>query len=114
MTSPVTVRTMTIDAYVETGPVPTFIKIDVEGHEPAVLQGARKTIETYSPTIIFEMWESHWKRFEETFKWLSKTHYLVRSVDGKDALEFYSNNSGEGGVDILALPRMRRAGRISP
>jgi hypothetical protein len=107
-TRPVAVRTTTVDAFVATGPIPTFIKIDVEGHEPAVLEGARTTIETHLPTIIFEMWESHWERFADTFKWLSQTHYLVRVADGADALAFYSNNSGKGGADILALPRARR------
>lgn len=32
----------------------TLIKIDVEGHEAAVIAGAEKTIEAYSPSIIFE------------------------------------------------------------
>jgi len=34
----------------------TFIKIDVEGNEFKVLEGAIKTIKKYRPTIIFETW----------------------------------------------------------
>ena len=34
----------------------TFIKIDVEGSEHKVLEGAIKTIKKYRPTIIFETW----------------------------------------------------------
>ena len=34
----------------------TFIKIDVEGSEFKVLEGAIKTIKKYRPTIIFETW----------------------------------------------------------
>lgn len=33
---------------------PNFIKIDVEGMEPDVLMGARKTIKDYSPLIMIE------------------------------------------------------------
>lgn len=109
MTRPVTVRTTTVDSYADKGPIPTFIKIDVEGHEPAVLQGARKTIETHRPTIIFEMWEGHWDRFADIFEWLSRSHYLIRVSDGADARAFYTAHSAHGGADILAVPR--RTGR---
>lgn len=33
---------------------PTMIKIDVEGHEPAVLDGLKGVIRKYGPTIFFE------------------------------------------------------------
>src|SRR5262249_24880785 len=99
MTRPITVHTTTIDNFVATGPIPTFIKIDVEGCEPAVLEGARKTIETHRPKILFEMWETHWDRYADTFKWLSATHHLVRASDGMNALAYYTNNSASGGAD---------------
>jgi FkbM family methyltransferase len=35
----------------------SFIKVDVEGHEPYVIQGAYKTINKYKPYIIFEFSE---------------------------------------------------------
>lgn len=45
----------TIDKYVErTGIVPDFIKVDVEGAEEFVLQGARETIKTHKPILIVE------------------------------------------------------------
>lgn len=47
-----TVPTVSIDE-VNDGPV-TLIKIDVEGHESAVISGAAHTIEAYLPSIIFE------------------------------------------------------------
>jgi len=35
--------------------VPSFIKIDVEGHEIQVLKGAENTIKKYMPTILIEI-----------------------------------------------------------
>lgn len=46
----------TIDAEVaRTGSVPTLIKIDVEGHEGAVLEGARHTLTNHRPVVFLEL-----------------------------------------------------------
>lgn len=50
------VAVATLDDFVEqTGDHPDLIKIDVETHERAVLDGARSTIETCRPIIIVEV-----------------------------------------------------------
>ena len=38
---------------------PNFIKIDVEGHELAVLEGAQRTLERYRPTLLVECEARH-------------------------------------------------------
>lgn len=43
-----------------------FIKIDVEGHELAVLEGAKKTIQKNMPIMIIEIEEKHTKKPIET------------------------------------------------
>jgi len=48
--SGIEVEAVTIDSLAER---PTFIKIDVEGHEAAVLRGARETMKS-GPTVFFE------------------------------------------------------------
>jgi FkbM family methyltransferase len=40
-----------------TGPGPSMMKIDVEGHELAVLKGARNVIERWKPTIWLEIFD---------------------------------------------------------
>lgn len=52
----ITVETVTLDGVVaSTGDVPDIVKIDVETHERAVLDGARDTIERCRPAIIIEV-----------------------------------------------------------
>jgi FkbM family methyltransferase len=45
----------TIDKLVREYGVPTHVKIDVEGHEGAVLRGARKTLDRHSPLLFLEL-----------------------------------------------------------
>jgi FkbM family methyltransferase len=50
----VSVRTERLDDLLEDGLVPTLIKIDVEGAELGVMQGAVETLERHRPYVVFE------------------------------------------------------------
>jgi len=103
----VNVATTTLDRFCDDfGIRPDFVKIDVEGAEPEVIKGASATIDRCRPKIVFELWESHWKRFEPMIRFLTKYYYLIRLSDGSDAVAFYSGNpvNVNGVDDILCLP----------
>lgn len=82
--------------------IPTLIKIDVEGHEYHVIQGALETIKKYKPIIIFEFIEQWWieKKIKDIFEMLSKDYYLMRIEDGKDATEVYKDFRIDEDIDF--------------
>jgi FkbM family methyltransferase len=49
-----TVRTETLDSSLPGGYIPSLIKIDVEGAERLVIEGAINTISKYKPVVMFE------------------------------------------------------------
>jgi len=50
----ITVRTVSVDELAERFPSPGLVKVDVEGHEDAVFEGAIATLAARRPTWIFE------------------------------------------------------------
>jgi FkbM family methyltransferase len=77
------VECRTLDSYGFSGV--GFIKIDVEGHERAVLEGAAETIRRERPTLLVEMEERHTgKTIEQSLQFMDRfgmTGFFVR--DGR-------------------------------
>ncbi len=81
----VMVETTTLDQIVsETGVCPVFIKIDVEGVEHLVLDGARRVLKKYKPTVLCEVSDLMLKEmgssWEEVVESMAKLGYSARSV----------------------------------
>jgi FkbM family methyltransferase len=53
-TETITIRVESLDLDLPPGYVPHFIKVDVEGAERRVFEGAIRTIKRHKPTILFE------------------------------------------------------------
>jgi FkbM family methyltransferase len=72
-----TVPVVTVDGICADAPV-ALIKVDVEGHEAAVLRGAANTIARYAPSLIFEYApELLGDVVQPPFCWLTERGYAV-------------------------------------
>ena len=68
-----------------------FMKIDVEGYEPLVIEGGMHTIQRCKPTIVMEIWKDHHCAVDvnypkELFKNLLDIGYTVEHISGPDFL----------------------------
>jgi FkbM family methyltransferase len=61
-TEPITVATERLDDHLPDNWLPQFVKIDVEGAEHLVIEGARRTFSLAKPTIAFE---HGWNQYED-------------------------------------------------
>lgn len=69
----------TLDAFVRAdGRRPDLIKIDTEGNEAAVIQGARETLRTCRPAVIFESWPDSAR--SALFAFLEQIGYRIRPL----------------------------------
>ncbi|MEO7445653.1 MAG: FkbM family methyltransferase [Ferruginibacter sp.] len=80
--STITIESTTIDDFVATsGKVPQLIKIDVEGAELDVLEGALKTLHTHHPVLLLATHECHVPGIEEKcVHFLKHNGYSVKPV----------------------------------
>lgn len=63
----------------------SIMKIDVEGHEISVLEGALKTIQRNKPKILIEVWNRP-KRQKEFTAFMKKINYKIKKISGEDYL----------------------------
>lgn len=92
-----------------------FIKIDVQGAEMQVLQGAAGTIERCRPVLFIEVDDSALKSFgsspEEVVTWLSRYDYSFHLIQAGKVAAIASSElparvrqSASGYLDVLAVP----------
>lgn len=86
------VRLTTIDQFVNLSNVSRLdlIKIDAEGSDFEIVQGARRTIETFRPAILMEL--DHLSRFggsrSEVETFFTDCCYEVKEIKGKHSVDF--------------------------
>ena len=77
-TKKIKVQTNILDTVVENDQVPALIKIDVEGHEKEVIDGGKKTIEKFKPTMILESFPPIQQKIIQT---LDRIGYKIYDAD---------------------------------
>lgn len=105
------VQMFKIDTLVDKGeiPPPHIMKIDVEGHEPMVFRGARKTIKKHQPVIYFEAQDS--SNMPELYTFLDKLGYsmgwcVVRNYNPDNFNKNTDNHFGNGAIfSVIAFPK---------
>lgn len=81
------VKTVVLDTLVDKGeiPPPDYMKIDIEGAEFLALQGARRMLEKYHPTIFLA---THGKEVhQKCLEFLTSLGYKLRSINEKSLEE---------------------------
>ena len=78
------VRTVSLDELVESGEIPTpdVMKVDVEGAEADVLQGARKILSSRHPVLYLDTHDR--EAHNKTVTILKDLGYEITCLDGKD------------------------------
>lgn len=86
-----------------------FIKIDVEGFEMDVLNGAKKILDTYRPIVYFELLEGYAKMKNLTYAdfdtFFKKFDYVLKYIDHSDSESILVSDKPENMV--VAVPKDR-------
>ena len=108
------VECVTLDAFVAERGLDrlALVKIDVEGWEQSVLRGARRTLETLAPSVIFEYDPAYIARCNGSGAALSamlgESGYVLLRLDEKHAPRAVARLDERGG-NFLAVPSRRVA-----
>ena len=83
-----------------------FIKIDVEGHEIEVIDGAKKTILDNMPVLLVEIEERHTQRsVESSVQYIKKFGYECFFVKDKNLISFNNISDTKSENNYLFVPK---------
>ena len=82
-----------------------FIKIDVEGHERAVIEGSKKTIKKNKPVLLVEIEERHTKKpVDETINFINSLGYKCYYLKHKKLIEKKAKKKIKNINNFIFLP----------
>lgn len=103
------IKAMPLDTILaENDNIISFIKVDVEGHEPSVLAGAITTLKTHRPTLVFETGAHSESDISKINNILEETQYDVIGVINDWGIEekaLTGRMTNKTHCNVLALPR---------
>ena len=82
----------------------SFINIDAEGHEFAVLRGGQGLLVSDRPVLLIEIEYRHGSPVQEIFEWLQKRRYVARALIEGTSLEY---------IDPVTLGRLQDGQRLA-
>jgi FkbM family methyltransferase len=94
-------KTTTLDIFAGENAAPDFIKIDVEGEEGRVLEGARGLLAGKRPTIVCELHSV--EAAAHSLQVLHECGYRVSRLDGSEFIAGDCIRAGD--VQVLCVPR---------
>jgi FkbM family methyltransferase len=107
-TQRITVTTERLDNHLPEGWLPAFVKIDVEGGELAVLQGAAETLTRARPVVAFEHGPGAADRYGTTpadvHALLSEVGLRIFDMDGHGPLSLAEFEDNRGRFNWIARP----------
>lgn len=94
----------TLDRLLANLPRIEFVKIDVEGHEHSVLEGAKGLVSRHHPILLMEIEQRHRQRpIEETFELLAGAGYRGVALSGtRGFFELDEFNVERDQLDVIA------------
>lgn len=105
------IQVRSIDSLLAAGmPPPSLIKIDVEGGEGLVLEGAKETLRAHKPAVLCEMHPDNQAGVRRAFAALKDAGYVCQSIDGPtvgaadEPTDGAADGATVGAVDIVDGP----------
>ena len=83
----------------------SFIKIDVEGHELNVIEGAKETIRKHRPNLLVEIEEKHsHKKLSESLKYIENLRYKTYILSNNKLIEFNDLIKINNQINFIFIP----------
>lgn len=110
------VNTITLDGFTsEFGRGPDLMKIDVEGHEAAVIEGAWSMLAQYEPTLLLEFIPRVQKDVDALIERLSRLFsscFVIDEISGSVVEKDIAELHRQRGCNLVLTTRPRHAGLV--